>query len=95
MKTLQTYNRNGYTFTQLKRIGNVAAFEGKREGFMSTFEVIKIQSHNGREIHGTYCEPAEYPPCNAQWGVCGWSYQKESPALSRLTVEARKVTVAK
>lgn len=94
MKTLKTYSKNGYKFTELKRVGNVAAFEGIREGGAKTFEVIHIQSHDGREIHGNVVAPAEYPPGNAQWGVKGWTYQTDDAAQDKFYIEVGKASLA-
>ena len=90
MKILETYSKNGYNFSQLKRVGNIAAFEGIRESVAKTFEVIHIQSHDGREIHGSIVAPAEYPPGNAQWGVKGWTYQTEDAAQAKFYIGVGK-----
>ena len=94
MKILETYSKNGYNFSQLKRVGNIAAFEGIREGGAKTFEVIHIQSHDGREIHGNIVAPAEYPPGNAQWGVKGWTYQTDDAAQDKFYIEVGKAATS-
>ena len=94
MKTLTTYSKNGYHFSQLKRIGNIAAFEGIRESGAKTFEVIHVQSHEGREIHGKDVAPAEYPPGNALWGVKGWTYQTDEAAQDKFYIEVGKASLA-
>ena len=86
MKILTNYSRNGYKFELLIRIGDNALYEGSREGFASTFETIRIQSHNGREIHGTWVDPAEYPPSNTQWGTKGWTYNNYDKAFDKLAL---------
>ena len=93
MKILKEYSKNGYKFSQLKRIGNIAAFEGIRESGAKTFEVIHIQSHDGREIHGKKVEPSEYPPSNTQWGVKGWTYQTDEAAQDKFYNEVEKAEV--
>jgi len=70
MKLLTEYKRNGFTWQLVTRKGNAAIFQSQYG-----FEVIQIQSHNGRTIGGNYCEPAEYPPSNEQWGSKGWTYR--------------------
>jgi len=76
MKTLTEYKRNGFTWQLVTRQGNAAIYKSQYG-----FEVIQIQSHNGRTIPAkddkpeTYCEPAEYPPSNEQWGSKGWTYR--------------------
>ena len=69
MKTLTQYKKNGIDWQITSRAGNIAMATSERG-----YEVIIIQSHNGRTIACNYCEPAEYPPSNEQWGSKGWSY---------------------
>ena len=74
MKRLTEYKKNGYTFTITTRVRNYALAVGRKPGCSSpTFEVIEIQSHNGRDIAGQHFEPAEFPPSNEQWGTKGWT----------------------
>ena len=90
MKLLKNYKKNGFEFTQLKRIGDIAAFEGVRESGAKTFEVIHIQKHDGGEVYGKTFEPSEYPPSNNQWGVKGWTYQTDSGAQDKFYKEVEK-----
>lgn len=85
MRTLETYYKNGYNFSLNTRCDDFAVFRGmhKITGH-ETYETIIIQSHNGREIHGTYCPPAEYPPSNEQWGSKGWTFTDYVGALGKL-----------
>ena len=54
------------------------------ESGAKTFEVIHIQSHDGRDdSFGHIVSPAEYPPGNAQWGVKGWTYQTDEAAQDK------------
>ena len=77
MKPLTTYHsRNGYRFNVIDRRGDVALADGGSVGY----EVFEVQSHDGREIAGTWFEPAEYPPSNEQWGTKGWSFKHEASA---------------
>ena len=75
MKTLTKYKRNGIEWNITNRINNIAVAESTHG-----YEVIVIQSHNGRTIPAKgekpeiICEPSEYPPSNEQWGSKGWSY---------------------
>ena len=74
MKKLTEYQKNGHDFTLIERSGEVAIFHGKsRINDSETWEVILIQSHQGRVIMGNYYEPTEYPPNNTQWGSFGWT----------------------
>lgn len=84
MKLLSDYKKNGYHWRIIMRVGDVAMAEADRGGF----EVFRVQSHQGREIAGKWCEPAEYPPSNEQWGSKGWSYQHRADADVRFCKEA-------
>jgi len=91
MKELTGYKKNGHDFTLYCRAGGIAIFHGKRVGGNSeTWEVIHVQSHNGREIAGKYFDPAEYPPSNEQWGSKGWTYTNPELARDRFEVEIGK-----
>lgn len=98
MKQLTEYTKNGHHFTLRIRSGNMGIFHGKRIGGNSEmWEVIRIQSHNGREIAGKYCEPAEYPPSNEQWGSKGWTCSSLDAAQKRIgseTAQAQEVAEA-
>jgi len=74
MKKLERYRKNGFDFTELKRKGNIAIFRGENKG-ISTYEVIKVKSHNGMNLHGAFIEAKEYPPSDEEWGAKGWTFQ--------------------
>jgi hypothetical protein len=73
MKTLETYRKNGITFLLKKRVGDIAMFESEAEPNKFSCEIIKIQSHNGREAFGKHFPATEYPPSTNQWGALGWT----------------------
>jgi len=75
MNKLTEYKRNGFHYKILKRSGDYGLFHGKSKD-CETFEVIKIQSHNGRAIYGKTFPPSEFPPSNEQWGSYGWTFTK-------------------
>ena len=79
MKKLTIYKKNGFEFSVVERVGNVARAIG-RKGKVENHEVFHVQSHNGREIAGNFAEAAEYPPSNEQWGSKGWTYSGEDQA---------------
>jgi len=85
MKQLTEYKRNGLTWQIVTRLGNAAIFKSQYG-----YEVIAIQSHNGRTIASNYCEPAEYPPSNEQWGSKGFSY----PLSELAAAEAKMLELA-
>jgi hypothetical protein len=82
------FKAKGYLFEQIVRENNVAIFkrirlEGKDEeptGAVS-FEVVRINRHNGYELGGNYIKPAETYPGNSAWGRL---------ALSAPTLEVAK-----
>jgi hypothetical protein len=80
MKRLTTYTKNGYVFSVIKREVNKAIFRGVSRNGTANFEVIIVQSHDGREAFGKVFEPAEYAPSNKQWGVKGWTYSNMDDA---------------
>jgi len=87
MKTLERYNKNGREWNLYRRVNDIAIFATRDCMF---FEVIIIQSHNGRFVPARYdkpeiyCPPAEYPPSNEQWGSKGWSFTNISEANQKL-----------
>jgi hypothetical protein len=78
MKQLTQYRKHGHDFLLIKRSGNVGLF---KESKYNSYELIIIQSHNGREIMGNIIPPQEYPPSNEQWGSKGWTFTIEADAL--------------
>lgn len=81
MKQLTEYKRNGLTWQIVNRLGNAAIFKSQHG-----YEVIVIQSHNGRTIADNYCEPAEYPPSNEQWGSKGFSYPLTEHCIAKAKI---------
>lgn len=91
MKTLKYYKKNGHEFAIIERDGSLAIAHGRKvTGSSETWEVIHIQSHDGREIAGKFCEATEYPPSNEQWGAKGWTFTREDQARARLQSEIEK-----
>ena len=77
MKKLEkTFNKKGFTYTQVIREGNKAIYrQDKRDYNSSSFEVVKIGSHNGYELNGTKIVASETYPSTSLWGIQGWTYQ--------------------
>lgn len=75
MKTLPlTFTESGWSYTQLARKGRVAIYRKvKQGGLAESFEVIRIQSHNGYKIAGKDIPASETYPCSNSWGTNGWS----------------------
>lgn len=76
MKPLpERFRQKGFELELVQRTGNVALY--KR--FQSNpdkchYEVIVVQSHNGRTIGESFIEPAEFYPSDSQWGQYGWTF---------------------
>lgn len=82
MEKLEKYTKNGYDFTLYHREGDFAIFLGKKEDTKSeNWEIIEIQSHDGREIMGNYIPAREFPPSNNQWGIKGWTAMDKEDAF--------------
>jgi len=85
MKKVTQYTKNGREWHLCRREGNIAIFTHEHR----FYEVIEIQSHNGRTFPATdkkpesYCPPAEYPPSNEQWGSKGWSFSNLADATAK------------
>ena len=98
MKQLNNYRKHGNDFLLIKRSGNVGLFQEKK---YNSYEVIIIQSHNGREIMGNVIPPAEFAPSDESWGSKGWTYTIEADALKKfdelceiaLTTPPKTITV--
>lgn len=75
MQLLNTeFTRRQFCFKQIKRIGNVAIYEKWTKGSSKKhYEVIRIRSHNGYDMAGTWIEPAEMYPGDEQWGINGFT----------------------
>lgn len=85
MKPLIEYTKNGHHFTIWHREENLAIFHGRsKAGNSETWELIKVQSHNGRDIAGKWFDAAEYPPSNEQWGIAGWSFVSRNDAMVKM-----------
>jgi predicted RNA binding protein YcfA (HicA-like mRNA interferase family) len=79
MKILTQYTKNGREWHVCRREGSIAIFTHDHR----FYEVIVIQSHNGREIAGNHVSAAEYPPSNEQWGSKGWSFSNLADATAK------------
>ena len=76
MKILpKTINSKGFTYTQIAREGKKAIYRQDKEGYTSSsFETIKICSHNGYELNGTKIAASETYPSSSLWGIQAWTY---------------------
>ena len=85
MKTLpKQFNKKGFTYKQIKRVGDKAIFEqSKKDQSDRTYEVVKINRHNGYELGGQKIPPGEAYPSTSQWGTAGWTYRSLQEAEAK------------
>jgi hypothetical protein len=76
MKSLTPqFGKSGFQFNILLREGNVALLRKTKLGFsFESFEVVRIQRHNGYQIAGKKIPPAEMMPSSYNWGTHGWTF---------------------
>lgn len=78
------FTKKGFSYRQLKRIGNKAIFEQTRKGTaLCNYEVVKIGRHNGYTMGGVYIEPSETYPGSSLWGIMGWTCTSLEDAQKR------------
>lgn len=77
MKTIpKMFSKKGFNYKQVKREGMKAIFEQSKKGQDGiSFEVVKINKHNGYELGGQKIPAGEAYPGTSQWGIAGWTYQ--------------------
>jgi hypothetical protein len=68
----KSFTKYGFTFTQIKREGDVAIYR-QTKGNFEAFEVIIIDRHNGYKLGDAEIPPAETYPSSSQWGSHGWT----------------------
>ena len=75
------WTRRGYVSRVIKRAGNVVMVQlGKAD----CYEVAIVQQHNGRTLpDGRVLEPAEYMPCDEEFGTKGWYYPDRDMANAK------------
>jgi hypothetical protein len=85
MKTLpKTINSKGFTYVQIAREGKKAIYRQDKEGYTSSsFETIKIGSHNGYELNGTKIPASETYPSSSLWGIQGWTFSSLEDAKKK------------
>jgi len=76
MKTLpSSFTSKGFTHELVRREADVALFKRYQSNpDKAHYEVIIVQSHNGRSIGEAFIEPAEFYPSTSAWGRLGWTY---------------------
>lgn len=69
----ERFNKYGYTFSLLKREGDLAIFKQHKKKKIYNYEVILVGRHNGYEINGIFFEPSEFYPSTSEWGTKGFT----------------------
>lgn len=81
----KTFRSDGFDFTQIWRVGNIALYSKTKPGWESTFfEVVKIESHPDLVICGRLSPAREHMPWSGDWGEKGWSYSDRASAERKL-----------
>src|SRR6266496_1443893 len=79
--------RDGFTYRQIAREGDVAIYEQRGTGSRSgsaCYEVIRIRQREGFEIDGRFVEAAEVYPKAEAWGTDGFTFTDKGAALAKL-----------
>lgn len=75
MKTIPTtFRKNGYDYTLLERVGNVAIYEQAKGNKLFAYEVVKIRVRKAGLQFGKVCPEAERLPADEEWGMYGKTY---------------------
>ena len=76
MKALANeFRKSGFDFKLLLRDGNVALLRKTKPAlFFESYEVVRVQRHNGYQIAGKKIPPAEMMPSSYNWGTHGWTF---------------------
>jgi hypothetical protein len=86
METLKThFTKNGFTFEQIKRTGNVAIYKKtKPEHQFYVYEVIVIEERKPCELFGKLMPATEIYPSSEQWGANGFTAVNIAKAESKM-----------
>ena len=92
-KIEKIFTKCGFRHEQVKRKENIALFKRTQIGQTHThFEVVRLSSHGGYEINGSYVKSAEVYPGPSLWGVRGWTYHDVESATSKYNSLLKKWT---
>ena len=93
MKTLPTiFKKNGFTFTQVKRAGQVAIYQQEKpmadhpDQMQVHFEVGIIRQNEAFFAYGKQFEASETWPASEEWGKRGFTYADLSHAEAKFAV---------
>lgn len=86
MKTLpKTFSKNGFDFERIDRRGDLAIFRKHKKSRCVSYEVVRIQSHDGYAIAGKQIEAGECYPSSESWGTHGFTVASYEAALKFLS----------
>ena len=77
------FQLRGFVYTQLRRDGEVAIFEQKRDGKVTAYEVAVIRFKAAATIMGNSVPAREAYPSSETWGKLGWTCRNLEAAEDR------------
>jgi hypothetical protein len=88
IKLSSTYNTNGFTFDEVKRIGDVCHYVSqvgcsKDEKTVEIHEVFYIQKIPERQLRKYFYRAHEAVPNNEKFGYYGWSFTDRTSATRK------------
>jgi len=95
-RLLGEFRQSDFTFTQLKRAGDVAIYQQTKEGQSPAFEVVIIRRREASIAFGKEFPATEYYPHNEDWGTYGSSYctLEEAERKFRFLIDQERKTAA-
>ena len=88
MKTLpEKFSSNGFDFTILERVGDVALLSKRKPNWQPGIEVLEavvIQRHHGYSIGGNHIPAAESMPRSEAWGKLGLTLNRREDFKSAI-----------
>ena len=90
-KLPQTFRKNGYDYTLVKRDDLVAMYEQHISDTVSRFEVFKIKIAPDTYIHDNFIPSHECIPSNEQFGITAWSCWDREQAEIKFSEISRDV----
>ena len=83
-KIEKIFTKCGFRHELVQRKEDIALFKRTQIGKgHSHFEVVRLSSHGGYEINGSYVKSAEIYPGSSLWGIRGWTYCDIQSATSK------------
>ena len=83
MKTIpREFNKHGYSYTLVTRIGDIAIYSQEKESHRN-FEVMVIRKRKSdNDFAGTKAGD-EYMPSPEEWGIYGWTLTTYEEAIRK------------